>query len=338
VTAANLDLKNPGGKEIAVFGGGALLLALIYFALSKKTPATAATPSAPATGGGLGSTSTTPAAVSAGMGSTGNIFTDIIPAAGVPAASTAAAAGSPVPSPSLPLSPVSQGAHNLLSPSPGTPSSGPPVSGVPSAAANVSAGASAVYQALRTAGLTAIQAAGIMGNIQNESNYRVDISHLDSNGKYSYGLVQWNAASHANASSYVTGNIAHDLATQIASIVRSAKSIGLTSSSPAAAASQWAAQFENCKGCQPGGSQNSQRQFNATLIYQNILSGLYNPKPKPKPKPVAKPSAGVKAATPAQVRSLFPVVKPKARPKPAAAKKAVVPARLASIFRGRTGR
>jgi hypothetical protein len=301
-----LDLKNPGNREIAVFGGGALLLALIYFALSKKTGAAAATAGGTGTAGApgpetTGATSASP--TGPGLGSTGNIFTDVTPAAG-----TTPAPAQPSPSPA-PAQKVVQGAHNLLGGITGGTggvgsSSGPPVSGVSSAAGSVSAGAATVYQALRAAGLTAVQAAGIMGNIVNESGYRVDISHLDNNGKYSYGLVQWNAASHPNASSYVTGNIAHDLATQIASIVGSAKSIGLTSSSPAAAASQWASQFEGCVGCQPGGSQNSQRQANAEAIYKAIQAGLYNP-----PKP--KPSTAVKAATPAQIKGLFPKVTPK---------------------------
>jgi Phage tail lysozyme len=284
-----LDLKNPGNREIAIFGGGALLLALTYFALSKTTGTAAATSGAGTAGApGPEATGATPASTGPGLGSTGNIFTDITPAPG-----TTPAPGQPSPSPA-PAQKISQGAHNLLGGITGGEggvgsSSGPPVSGVPSAAAGVSAGAATVYQALRHAGLTAVQAAGIMGNIVNESGYRVEVSALDTNNAYSYGLVQWNAASHPNARSYVTGNIAHDLATQIASIVGSAKSIGLTSSSPAAAASQWASQFEGCVGCQPGGSQNSQRQANAEAIYKAIQAGLYNPA-KPS-KPTAKANA-----------------------------------------------
>lgn len=300
-----LDLKNPGNREIAVFGGGALLLALIYFALSKKTTGT--TPaSAAGTAGAPGPAATGATPAGPGLGSTGNIFTDITPTPG-----TTPAPVQPSPSPA-PAQKVVQGAHNLLGGITGGEggvgsSSGPPISGVPSAAAAVSSGAATVYQALRKAGLSAVQAAGIMGNIVNESGYRVEVSALDTNNAYSYGLVQWNAASHPNASSYVTGNIAHDLATQVASIAASAKSIGLTSSSAAAAASQWASQFEGCKGCAPGGAQNTSRQQNAILIYQNILTGLYNPKPKP---------TAVKPATPAQIKGLFPKVTPKPKPKP----------------------
>jgi LAS superfamily LD-carboxypeptidase LdcB len=38
--------------------------------------------------------------------------------------------------------------------------------------------------------------AGIMGNIQVESGFNPTIKHLDTNGKYSYGLIQWNKGAY----------------------------------------------------------------------------------------------------------------------------------------------
>src|SRR5215469_656324 len=90
MTAANLDLKNPKGKELAVVGGGALLLGLIYFMVRKPQAAAQGGPGGPGSsnaGGGFGAGGVQgasgipsfllPGAQFTGVSSaTGNAFTD----------------------------------------------------------------------------------------------------------------------------------------------------------------------------------------------------------------------------------------------------------------------
>lgn len=136
-----------------------------------------------------------------------------------------------------------------------------------------------IYQALTQAGFSQNQAAGIMGNIQNESGFNPEAAAMDSNGKESYGLIQWNAGSYPNASSLVTGNPAVDLSNQVQFLLKdtSGTSQGLKGSTAAQVAGNWAQFVEVCAGCQPGGAQNVQRQSNANTILSEIQSGNWGP-------------------------------------------------------------
>ncbi len=132
-----------------------------------------------------------------------------------------------------------------------------------------------IYQALAAAGLSQNQAAGVMGNIQNESGFNVESAAMDTNGAVSYGLIQWNAASYPNAPSLVTGNASKDLASQVNFLLHdtSGTGQGLQGSSAAQVAGNWANFVEVCQGCSPGGAQNVQRQQNANTILSQIQSG-----------------------------------------------------------------
>lgn len=132
-----------------------------------------------------------------------------------------------------------------------------------------------IYQALAKAGLSQNQAAGVMGNIQNESDFNVESAAMDSNGAMSYGMIQWNAASYPNAGSLVTGNSTRDLANQVNFLLHNTAGTGqgLQGSSAAQVAGNWANFVEICQGCTPGGAQNVQRQQNATNILGQIQSG-----------------------------------------------------------------
>jgi hypothetical protein len=134
-----------------------------------------------------------------------------------------------------------------------------------------------VYDALVAQHFSMAEASGIMGNIQNESSFDQEAKALDSNGFYSYGLVQWNAESYPQASGYVTGNPAKDLADQMKGIVQGWHSAGIQSGSAAAVAGQWASQFEKCQGCEPGGPQWTARVQNAERIFQQAQSGHWPP-------------------------------------------------------------
>ena len=136
-----------------------------------------------------------------------------------------------------------------------------------------------IYQALSKAGFSQVQAAGIMGNMENESSFNVEANAVDSNGLDSYGLIQWNAATYPNASSLVTGNAGNDLSTQIKYLLNDTSGIGtgVQGSTAAQVASNFASSVEGCQGCAPGGAQNTQRQDNATTIYNQIKSGNWGP-------------------------------------------------------------
>lgn len=136
-----------------------------------------------------------------------------------------------------------------------------------------------VYNALTGAGLNMAEAAGLMGNIVNESHYDQEVVVTDSNGFKSYGLVQWNAASYPQASGYVTGNPAADLQHQVSAIVSAYRGLPMPSGNTARDAQQiagiWAAQFERCQGCQPGGPQWQSRAQNAGRIFNQATSGSW---------------------------------------------------------------
>jgi hypothetical protein len=337
------DLKNPSAKEILVIGGGAAGLAIIYMYMQKKKAPAAATPSsaAPAATSATasdGAPFTGTAMRASGAPSTGNAFTDAIQSTPVSTALSptgTVTTSSKAATPKVPVLHASQGASAIL----GSPSVS--AASVPAAATSlgsaVSTTAAQVYQALTKAGLLPYQAAGVLGNIQNESTFRTEVAAMDTNGKMSYGLIQWNAGSYPNASQYVTGNAAKDLQTQAAAIVNLFRTHNIGGTTAAQVAGNWAAQVEVCQGCQPGGSQWTQRVANATAIFQQIVSGAFNaPKAKAQPATAPQPvtasnlrrflsgATGTKAATAPQISAMFPTIKPAANVTPIIQPKAAV--------------
>lgn len=155
-----------------------------------------------------------------------------------------------------------------------------------------------IYAALRGKGLSPIQAAGILGNIQKESSFVTDPGGSagvpDSGGTRSFGLIQWNTGgigAGGVGQSLSTGNVAKDFPNQINAIAALARKIGLTNAGPAQAATQWASQVEGCVGCQPGGSQSVARAANAVRIYAQAIAQNWN-------KYVGNPGSPISAFTP----------------------------------------
>ncbi len=136
-----------------------------------------------------------------------------------------------------------------------------------------------VYDALTAAGFSRSQAAGIMGNIQNESGFNPEAEN-PGGPTAGVGLVQWETTYYPQASGYVTGNSAKDLATQIKAITSEAHHLNL-SGTAGQVAGTWASDFEKCQGCQPGGDQYNARVANANRIYQQAKSGHWPSKPGP---------------------------------------------------------
>jgi hypothetical protein len=132
-----------------------------------------------------------------------------------------------------------------------------------------------IWSALRVAGYNQVQAAGVMGNMQNESAFSPEMDWLDTNGYHAYGLISWNAAFYPDAPSLVTGDEGADLARQVQYLLHHTRRVaeGLRGSTAAEVAGNWSNYVEACAGCAFGGYQNSRRQAIAVVIYQEAISG-----------------------------------------------------------------
>lgn len=131
----------------------------------------------------------------------------------------------------------------------------------------------AVWDALRSAGATPVQAAGIMANWITESGLNPEANAVDSNGKRSYGMAGWNAGSYPNAASLVTGQPARDMPAQVAFFAQTGGFKAATGSTPQQVASNVAARYERCATCQPGGASNKDRQAEAATVAGWASSG-----------------------------------------------------------------
>src|SRR5258708_35505325 len=123
-----------------------------------------------------------------------------------------------------------------------------------------------IWAALQRAGASAVQDAGIMGNMIAESNLDPEAKAMDSNGSVSYGLAQWNAASHPNAASLVTGNPVADLQRQITYLTSTGGVQAASGTTVRETASSFAARDERGATCPPGGTSNTDRAANARPV------------------------------------------------------------------------
>jgi hypothetical protein len=114
-----------------------------------------------------------------------------------------------------------------------------------------------------------------MANGIAESKLDPEARAMDSNGRYSNGLWQFNEASYPNSASLVTGNCGQDIRQQVAFLKTVVSGQALAGSTGAQVASNFAANFERCKGCQSGGSQNAARTANAATVAGWITSGRW---------------------------------------------------------------
>jgi hypothetical protein len=136
-------------------------------------------------------------------------------------------------------------------------------------------GAKAIYDALISAGFSTVQAVGAMANAIAESTLSPEASVIDSNGARSNGLWQFNEASYPDSGRLVTGNCAADIQQQVGYLKAHVSGAALNGSTGAEVASNFAANFERCQGCQPGGSQNATRTANAAKVEGWISSGAW---------------------------------------------------------------
>jgi hypothetical protein len=136
---------------------------------------------------------------------------------------------------------------------------------------------SVIWRTLRVAGYSQIQVAGVMGNMQDESAFNVEINWPDTNGFHAYGLISWNAAFYPDAPSLVTGDDWGDLGRQVQYLLHHTRRVskGLRGATPAEVASNWSNYVEHCAGCAFGDRENYRRQAIAVVIYQEGMSGRW---------------------------------------------------------------
>lgn len=130
-----------------------------------------------------------------------------------------------------------------------------------------------LWTALINAGATPIQAAAAMGNALFESGLDPEAHAMDTNGKVSYGLWQENGKSGNNT--LVTGNTAKDMVAQINFMIQRGGLKAASGTTVSEAASNFAAHYEVCQGCQAGGSQNAKRVAQALAYYAMAQSSSW---------------------------------------------------------------
>jgi hypothetical protein len=98
---------------------------------------------------------------------------------------------------------------------------------------------------------------------------------IDSNGARSNGLWQFNEVSYPDSGKLITGNCAADIQQQVGYLKAHVSGQALNGSTGAEVASNFAANFERCQGCQGGGASNAERTANAATVQGWISSGAW---------------------------------------------------------------
>ena len=140
----------------------------------------------------------------------------------------------------------------------------------------------------KSEGFTNAQTAGIMGNAFAESGLNPTVEIIDTNGKPSGGLFQWNAERLQALKNYSSKNGKNykTVEAQLAYLVtepdyRRAKQAILSSDNVSNAAFSWASLFERCDICQNRSLvASSKRTTSAVTFLQRINSGYYDKKPE----------------------------------------------------------
>lgn len=127
-----------------------------------------------------------------------------------------------------------------------------------------------VFNALRSAGASVNAAVGIIANGIAESHLDPEARAMDTNGRFSNGVWQFNEASYPSSGSLVTGHPAEDLVRQIRFLIQVGGLRAASGSTPQQAASNFAANFERCAGCQSGGGENTARVGNVPSVLQAL--------------------------------------------------------------------
>jgi hypothetical protein len=104
-----------------------------------------------------------------------------------------------------------------------------------------------IWNALISAGAAPVSAAGILGNIMQESGGDPELHVMDSNGAYSWGLVMFNdagAGAGHDYRQYITGNVEQDIVNQVRLLVSEGGLQAAVGSTPQEAAANFMNSFE----------------------------------------------------------------------------------------------
>jgi Phage tail lysozyme len=125
-----------------------------------------------------------------------------------------------------------------------------------------------IYKELISLGASTNQAIGIMANMINESGFNPEA--VGDQGT-SFGLVQ----QHGAYGYLVTGNPVADMQAQLKLLVQNGGLGAAGSGSASSAAGNFAANYEKCVGCQPGGSQYNARVGNVGNLLNALATGKW---------------------------------------------------------------
>jgi Phage tail lysozyme len=126
-----------------------------------------------------------------------------------------------------------------------------------------------IYTALTGAGASTIQAIGIMANMIAESG--LDPEAVGDQGT-SFGLVQQHGMQYAGL---VSGNPANDMNAQVKTMATNGGISAASGATGAAAAGNFAANYERCTTCQPGQASYNERVANAATVAGWVSSGSW---------------------------------------------------------------
>lgn len=131
-----------------------------------------------------------------------------------------------------------------------------------------------LWAALVGAGASPVQAAAVMGSAQNESGF--DPEAVNPGGPAAgVGLWQWETGFYPGAASLRTGDSAADMRNQVNYLAQTGGLRAASGSTVQEAAGNFAANYERCASCQPGGQQYNSRVANAVKLLADSRSGRW---------------------------------------------------------------
>lgn len=129
-----------------------------------------------------------------------------------------------------------------------------------------------LWAALIAAGATPLQAAAAMGSAQNESGLDPEAEN-PGGPSAGVGLWQWETTFYPGAAGLRTGNTQNDLRAQVKFLASTGGFKAASGSTVQQAAGNFAANYERCAECQPGGAQYNSRVANAVRFLSASRSG-----------------------------------------------------------------
>jgi len=129
-----------------------------------------------------------------------------------------------------------------------------------------------IYLALRRDGASEVQALGIMANMMNESGLNPEAVN-PAGPQSGVGLVQWQTTDYPHAATLVTGHPMEDMLAQVRFLALTGGFDHAQGTNAGQAAGNFAATYEKCATCQPGGAQYQARVANTLTLAGWARSG-----------------------------------------------------------------